>query len=348
MTISPPPHGGRLREAARHFDRPLADWLDLSTGINPCSYPLPPLDVDVWRRLPDDDDELPVIAARYYGVPATARVLAVAGSQAAIRTLPRLLPPGRIGIAPLTYSEYAPAWRRAGHEVVPVDLDGIEAALPTLDVLLVVNPNNPTTERVAPGTLLRWHETLAARGGLLLVDEAFMDASPAHSIAAHTGAPGLLVCRSVGKFFGLAGLRAGFALGEPALVDRLAAELGAWAVSGPARAVVATALADTDWQQAMRDRLQRQQSRLVALLAHHGLKAVSTPLFCWCPHPDAPALYHALAQQGILVRCFPALGGHGPSLRFGLPDDDSWARLDAGLAHAFSTPGAGAAPLTQG
>ncbi|WP_281660910.1 threonine-phosphate decarboxylase [Microvirgula aerodenitrificans] len=258
------------------------------------------------------------------------------------------MPPGRIGIAPLTYSEYAPAWRRAGHEVVPVDLDGIEAALPTLDVLLVVNPNNPTTERVAPGTLLRWHEALVARGGLLLVDEAFMDASPAHSIAAHTGAPGLLVCRSVGKFFGLAGLRAGFALGEPALVDRLAAELGAWAVSGPARAVVATALADTDWQQAMRDRLQRQQSRLVALLAHHGLKAVSTPLFCWCPHPDAPALYHALAQQGILVRCFPALGGHGPSLRFGLPDDDSWARLDAGLAHAFSTPGAGAAPLTQG
>lgn len=331
-----PPHGGRLRDAAQRFGRPLNDWLDLSTGINPSAYPPPALSADTWRCLPDDDDDLPAVAARYYGVPSAACVLPVAGSQAAIRALPRLLPPGRIGIAPLTYSEYAPAWRRAGHEVVPLPVAAIETALPTLNALLIVNPNNPTAERVAPADLLRWRDALAARKGLLLVDEAFMDATPAGSITAHAGTAGLIVFRSVGKFFGLAGLRAGFVLGEPGPVGALATELGAWTVSGPARAVAAAALADTLWQQTAREALLQREARLRSLLERHAAHVASTPLFCWLPHPAADALFTALAMRGILVRLFPACDGRTASLRFGLPGDSDWARLETGLAQAFA------------
>ena len=62
-------HGGRLRVAARRFGIPLSDWVDLSTGINPQPYPVPPLAPEVWLRLPETDDGLEAAAARYYGNP---------------------------------------------------------------------------------------------------------------------------------------------------------------------------------------------------------------------------------------------------------------------------------------
>ncbi|WP_059411078.1 threonine-phosphate decarboxylase CobD [Cupriavidus basilensis] len=329
-------HGGDLLAAERRYGRPAAGWLDLSTGINPDGYPVPALPADAWQRLPQDDDGLAALAARACGA---AHALPVAGSQAAIRALPLLLRPGRTGVAAQGYSEYAPAFARAGHEVVALaEADFARPDLPArLDHLVVVNPNNPTARTLAPDTLLRWHAQLAARGGTLLLDEAFMDCTPALSLAAHAHRPGLAVLRSLGKFYGLAGVRCGFVLAEPALLAALSAHLGHWTVAGPARAVARLALADTAWQDATRARLCQSGERLAALLRAHGLAPASHALFSWVPHADAARLHDALARQGVWTRLFDAPGnGAPPSLRLGLPParDDAWQRLDAALASA--------------
>jgi cobalamin biosynthesis protein CobC len=321
-------HGGNLREAAQRYAIPLDDWLDLSTGINPRAYPVPAVPVDAWRRLPEDADGLAELAARHYGAPAA---LPVAGSQAAIRALPSLLPRGVAGVAGLAYAEYAPAFERAGHRTALLDVGS--ATLPAgMNHVIVGNPNNPTTQRVARDTLLRWHEQLASRGGTLIVDEAFADAcGEADSLAGETGRDGLVVLRSVGKFYGLAGIRAGFVLAAKPLLDALSTMLGAWTVSGPARHAVRAAFDDRPWQDATRERLAQDSARLAAHVRRHGFEARATPLFVWFETPGAAALQHALATRGVWTRLFD----HPihPSLRIGLTgSDEDWRRF----ADAFS------------
>lgn len=330
-------HGGDLLAAVRSYGRPAADWLDLSTGINPDGYPVPALPAHAWQRLPQDGDGLAELAAQAYGAP---QALPVAGSQAAIRTLPQLLKAGRVGVAAQGYSEYAPAFARAGHQVVPLaEADFARGDLAArLDHLVVVNPNNPTGRTLAQSTLLHWHAELAERGGTLLLDEAFMDCTPALSLAALADRPGLVVLRSLGKFYGLAGVRCGFVLAQSALLAALAGQLGHWTVAGPARAVARLALADHDWQATTREHLQQAGKRLAAMLRAHGLAAVSHPLFSWVPRADAALLHDALARHGVWTRLFDAPAGVAalPSLRLGLPpaQDAAWQRLDAALASA--------------
>jgi cobalamin biosynthesis protein CobC len=323
-------HGGNLHEAATRYDIPYGQWLDLSTGINPHGYPVPPVPADAWRRLPDDDDDFAACAARYYGAPDAAHVLPVAGSQAAIRALPALLPHACVGIAPLTYSEYAPAFKRSGHEVMPLDVAS-ETLPEALMHVVVVNPNNPTADHLSAATLLHWQAQLSARGGTLLVDEAFADTMPSASLAAHAHREGLIVLRSPGKFFGLAGVRAGFVLGAPALLQSLRRTLGAWTVSGPARHAVKAAFADETWQRQMRTRLDTESARLVDLLRSHGFNTRGTPLFAWTDDPRAAALHEALARRGVWTRLFTS----SRSVRFGLPADDAeWTRFEASLHEA--------------
>jgi cobalamin biosynthetic protein CobC len=322
-------HGGNLHEAARRYRIPYDAWLDLSTGINPTGYPVPPVPAAAWRRLPDDGDGFAEQAARYYGAPTAAHVLPVAGSQSAIRALPALLPRAAVGIAPLTYSEYAPAFARAGHRVVPLDI-ACHTLPSDITHAVIVNPNNPTADFVDTDTLLRWHAQLSTRGGTLLVDEAFADAmpEPSASLVAHTGLAGLFVLRSPGKFFGLAGVRAGFVHGTPEHLAALRDQLGAWTVSGPARHAVRAAFDDREWQQAMRARLAAASARLAALLRAQRFTVRVTPLFAWSDDPRAAALHRALAQQGIWTRLFP----QPQSIRIGLPAaDDEWARFEHAL-----------------
>ncbi|AFT84924.1 threonine-phosphate decarboxylase CobD [Paraburkholderia phenoliruptrix] len=326
-------HGGNLHEAAARYRIPYEDWLDLSTGINPHGYPVPPVPADAWRRLPDEGDGLAECAAHYYGAPDAAHVLPVAGSQAAIRALPALLPRAQVGIAPLTYSEYAPAFERAGHRRVALDISW-DVLPEALTHVIVVNPNNPTAEHLSAAKLLAWHAQLSERGGTLLVDEAFVDTVPAASLAAHTNREGLIVLRSPGKFFGLAGVRAGFVLASPAVLQSLRLTLGAWTVSGPARHAVKAAFADHAWQQQMRSRLAADSARLVALLQAHGIRPRATPLFAWTDDARAAALHEALATRGVWTRLFAATG----SVRFGLPESEAeWARLQDSLRAAMET-----------
>ena len=322
-------HGGRLNQAARHWGIPLERWLDLSTGINPCPWPVPGIPMHVWQRLPEDDDGLEATARRWAGVPGEVGCLPVAGTQAAIQALPRLRSPGRVGVPAPAYSEHAEWWRAAGHEVVAFQSLPSEEQLAALDVLVWINPNNPTGGQVSRPRLMACHQQLAGRGGWLVVDEAFMDADPAETLLPETGLPGLVVYRSLGKFFGLAGLRAGLVFGSPELCNRLGEALGPWGVSHPARYVMQQALLDTNWQRATAARLRVDSDRLARLLSGAGLAPRGrTLLFVYCPHDNPHSLADSLAEQAVLVRVFE----NPPALRFGLPGTESeWQHLERAL-----------------
>lgn len=317
-------HGGRLRRAARRHGGTPQQWLDLSTGINPLPWNGAAPTPDSWARLPEDDeDDLAAAARSCYGAPAA---LPVAGSQAAIQALPHLRRPGRVAVLTPLYAEHAHRWRRAGHEVIEVGAAEGARAAGHCDVVVVANPNNPDGRRIAPGTLLDWHARLAARGGWLVVDEAFADVAPELSLAAGSAAGGLWVLRSFGKFFGLAGARLGFVLACPKQLSALAEWLGPWTVGGPARQLGALALRDRAWQETTRARLARDAQRLKALLAGAGWEtAGGCALFQWVPTLHALGLHQRLAQRRILTRLFDAPAG----LRFGLPGDEAgWTRLE--------------------
>jgi cobalamin biosynthetic protein CobC len=305
---------------------PPGEWLDLSTGINPLGWPVPVLPGEVWNRLPEVDDGLEAAARDYYGVES---LLPVAGSQAAIQALPHLRRPCRVGLLDNSYAEHRLAWARAGHTVIPLAGQGeIERQLSQLDVLVLVRPNNPTGVIFPRERLLAWHANLVARGGWLLVDEAFMDATPQQSLLIHAR-PGLIVLRSLGKFFGLAGARVGFVHAQVELLTRLADRLGPWGVSGPARWVASAALGDKAWQAEARLRLMQSGERLSELLRRYGLKPEGgCALFQWVITPRAASIHQSLARRGILIRLF----NHPHSLRFGLPGlEKDWRRLGAAL-----------------
>ncbi|TBU82027.1 threonine-phosphate decarboxylase [Pseudomonas daroniae] len=320
-------HGGRLRRAALQYAIELADWLDVSTGVAPYGLPLPEIPEQAWMRLPELDDGLEAAACAYYGV---GRLLPVAGSQAAIQCLPRLRREARVGIVSPAYAEHAAAWQREGHRVLEISEASVNRALERLDVLLLVNPNNPTGRRFSPQQLYAWHARLAARGGWLIVDEAFIDCTPEQSLAAHSHLPGLIVLRSFGKFFGMAGARLGFVLADTRLLAELEEMLGPWTVSGPTRWMATHLLEDRASQQAQRQRLVRDGQRLADLLREHDLPPTGgCALFQWIACERAALLHEFLACNGILTRLFerPA------SIRFGLPpDEEGWQRLDRALS----------------
>lgn len=321
-------HGGNLQQAAQQYGRPLADWLDVSTGINPQHYPIPALAPALFQRLPPMTDTLHAAARAYYGC---QHVLACAGSQAALQVLPTLRAPCRVAMPRTMYQEHGHAWQRAGHQVQFFDQMPDDHLLKNSDVLLLCNPNNPTGQLYLTDTLLAWHAQLAARGGWLVVDEAFMDTTPAHSLASHCGQAGLWVLRSLGKFFGLAGLRVGFLLGEPQALTQVESLLGPWTITGPSQLIATQALADSDWQQQMRAQLPLQSGQLAQLLSQHGLTPTGgTDLFQYALHPASHALQQALAKEGVWTRYFAS----PQALRFGLPPASDWPRLTQALRQA--------------
>ena len=326
-------HGGNLAAAEARFGAPPDGWLDLSTGINPRPYPVPPIPQDSWRRLPDGalDVQARQAAARYYGAADADHLLAAPGTQALIQWLPRLRAPGRVAIIGPTYEEHGAAWADAGHVVETIDADKISAAADTMDVIVVVNPNNPDGRRFEPDRLRAVADRLDRHRGLLVVDEAFADVDPTLSLCDRVDGPALVVLRSFGKFFGLAGLRLGFAVAMPAVLDRLRGLLGPWSVGGPALTIASVAFADRAWIEATRRRLAADAARLDGHLAEAGLTIVGgTDLYRLTTTADATGLHEFLGRRGILVRRFPDFPDR---LRWGLPGDDrAFGRLMEGLS----------------
>ena len=317
-------HGGNLDVACRRFGGCPEDWIDLSTGINRRPYPVGELQPRHWTALPSraEIEALYEAARSAYGTAGS--VLALAGAQAAIQLLPRLAPPGVARILAPTYNEYAPMLAVAGWRVEEVgNIDALAGA----DLTIVVNPNNPDGQRHDPARLI----ALLSKVKRLIVDESFADAVPGLSLAAEAGRGGLLILRSFGKFYGLAGLRLGFVLGHEANVAPLAAMAGPWPISGAAIEIGRRALLDRGWAEATRARLTRDCARLDELAREIGWKLIGgTPLFRLYETPDAVAAQEQLARAEIWSRVFRGKPGW---LRLGLPGDETeWVRLAAALS----------------
>jgi cobalamin biosynthesis protein CobC len=324
-------HGGDLALAREHFPDCVEPIVDLSTGINPNPYPLPKLAPGIFARLPEPEalDRLAAAAAAAYGAPSIHTVTPAPGTQILLPAVAALRPPGRAAALGPTYAEHLRVASLVGHLAEEVADVG---RLAQADLAYVVNPNNPDGRLLPRNALLAIADELHSRGGILVIDEAFMDvAETGMSLARDVGRGNIVVLRSFGKFFGLAGLRLGFALAAPELAARLKALLGPWPVSGAAIAVGKSALADLDWTQLTRASLQASAQRMDDLLvACNRFEIVGgTHLFRLVHSPSAMEIYRHLGRAGIFVRRF---ADHPEWLRFGLPGGEAaWTRLHAAL-----------------
>ncbi|QFT91753.1 Histidinol-phosphate aminotransferase [Roseovarius sp. THAF9] len=318
-------HGGNLDAAIARLGGDPADWLDLSTGINPEPYPVPPISGDAWAVLPRKSDLARLRDAAASAYATSLRVIPMNGAQGAIQLVPRLAQPGRAAIMAPTYNEHGAALRTCGWQVEEVaSADGLWGA----DLAVVVNPNNPDGRRAAPEALI----DLAAGVGLLIVDESFVDPEPHLSIGSRDCPANCVVLRSFGKFYGLAGLRLGFALASGAVADHLADLAGPWPVSGPAIEIACAALADNEWQARAVERLTQDAARLDSLASDAGWTLVGgTPLFRTYDVAEAHRAQESLAINRVWSRIFPYSDRW---LRLGLPPQTRWQQLEEAIGAA--------------
>ncbi len=302
-------HGGGLDAAVAEFGGERGDWLDLSTGINPVPYPVGDVGLEAWTALPDRAAQSRLLdAARaFWSVPEGVEIVAAPGASALIAQMPFVFAGTRVEIPAPTYNEHAAAFRACGWEVVTGDAD----------LRVVVHPNNPD------GRL--WDAPALPA----VIDESFCDVTPA---ASHVGLASdeVVVLKSFGKFWGLAGMRLGFAICAPDMAAKLRDGLGPWAVSGPALEIGARALEDISWARSTRVRLAEDAARLNALMAASRAEVVGgTNLFGLYDVGDAAAFQDRLARAHIWTRIFPYSDRW---VRLGLPTPEMWPRLEAALA----------------
>jgi cobalamin biosynthesis protein CobC len=315
MTLTKPDHGGGIDVAVDRYGGARHNWLDLSTGINPNPYPIPDIPLQYWHVLPDQApmSRLLTAARKFWNVPDGAEIVPASGVSAIIAMLPQLTTQPQISILNPTYNEFAAAF--AGH----AEITGTPAP-----VQVRVHPNNPD------GHIFTRTEIEASHNELTVIDESFCDVCPENTLVDLANKPGHIVLKGTGKFWGLAGLRLGFAIAPPDLADKITRKLGPWNISGPAQYIGEKALSDTGWAQATRAGLATMAKQVRDTLAQNGLTPLGgTDLFQLAKTEDAHALYDHLCQNHILTRVFPY---SETWIRFGLPADATQlARLNDAL-----------------
>ncbi len=324
-----PDHGGDIIWAANTFGIPHENWLDLSTGISPWSWPCENMPIEPFRTLPPNDDQLRETARKYYACDVE-HILPVPGAQFLISMIPFWVKKGRVALPSIGYREHLNAWIKAGHDTVfyrdPHEIFSmIEKG--DLNYIVIINPNNPTSEKMSPDTVLAIQSQLRQKHGqnrLLVLDEAFSDSFPELALPNTERDSNTLVLRSFGKFFGLAGVRLGFFIANPKWLSKFRDVHGPWLVSHPALWLASRALADTPWINQQRRRIKAQSEALRGFLLEHYDDAMirSSDLF-QTVFASADELYRdflAFAQQGILLR-YQSYGDHSAWLRFGLPGE---------------------------
>lgn len=312
----PRDHGGGLDAAVAAYGGTRSDWIDLSTGINPVPFPLSALGADDWTALPDTNAQQALITAarRFWSVPDDMDILPAPGASVLIALAPHLVPAGQVHIPGPTYNEHAAAFHTAGWTALDQDQPGA--------ALVAVHPNNPTGRLWTPAAL-------TTPRPLTVIDESFCDLCPGQSVVSSDLPDTALVLKSFGKFWGLAGLRLGFAIARPPMIAKLRDRIGPWAVSGPALRIGTAALADTDWAIATRARLAADAARLDAqALRADLLLRGGTDLFRLYDCADAPAVQARLARRQIWTRIFPY---STTLIRIGLPAPAHWPRVEAAL-----------------
>ena len=310
-------HGGNLQQASEIYGVSMDAWLDMSTGISPWSYPVDDLPSNVWRDLPPSNDELIATAKKYYQIDEQ-NVVVSPGSQLSIRLLPQLFAKSKVALPVLGYQEHALSWKLAGHqlcfyqnveELIQLIEDG------KVDHAVVINPNNPSCEKTTKEKLSYISNSIK---GVLLVDEAFMDfyqTAPSQipessfGSAISLNAENVIVVRSIGKFFGLAGLRLGFVIGLHPVLQKLQTLFQPWAINHASMLISRQALADTQWQEQQRLKIKAGAKQLEPLLFSlcqdfQELRIENTALFCsvFAQSIDVQKLHKQLAMLGVWTR----------------------------------------------
>lgn len=309
-------HGGAIDQMRMAYPNAPEPWIDLSTGINPWPYPRTDLSPASLAHLPTTAmyEACREAMASALGV-APGMLLLSPGSELLIRLLPDIIHPRRIAILSPTYGDHAMAWERVGAEIIHTP-DPLSCS-DRVDAIVLCHPNNPDGRLFDLDSLEATRQKLAARGGWLIIDEAYADLVPSQSLAPEGGADGLIILRSFGKFFGLAGVRLGAMLAPAPIRKAMSKRLGVWPVSGSALEIGARAYADTDWQVRTRERLHAAARELDVALKAAGLSLTGgTDLFRLVETEDAHAVFHRLATAGVYVRRFEGSSTH---LRIGLP-----------------------------
>ena len=310
-------HGGDLDAAARRYGIPKDEWIDLSTGLNPCAYPVANIPAHVFAELPYLRDEFINAAKTYYDF---NNLLAVNGTQMAIQVLPRVLKKVGVLLPSLGYQEHLKHWQQSGQVNEFYDSSDETLACEQIDQsikenscqhLLIINPNNPSGLLFSVQQINQWANALN-EGCYVVVDEAFMDLTPHQSVLGEGMAKNIIVLRSFGKFFGLAGIRLGFVLSkDKVLLKEIENKLGLWSVNGPAQHIATQALQDVSWQQETINRLPIDSEKNKKVFSKvflsddiHLIKQAHTGLFSsyWLEAFQAYSLYDFFARNSILLR----------------------------------------------
>ena len=330
-SITPLVHGGQLKIMAERFAIPMEKWLDLSTGIAPFSYPIPAIPTSVWQRLPEPSAALQSAACDYY---QTHHLLPISGSQTIIQLLPHITKQqgyaeSRVWLPEIGYQEHRKSWQGAAYQTKVYKDIGALKQLNERDIVILINPNNPSGTLYSCQQVAQLFSQIQRNNGLLIIDEAFMDGTPQHSFINQTSSPNLIILRSLGKFFGLAGLRLGFVSASNTWIDIFKANLGPWNINGPAQYIGQQALADSAWQNKQRHLLTTHSQQLAKLLQRtFKTTPKGTILFQTVKCEKAEIIFDKLCQQGIYVR----LCDEKNALRFGIPTNNELLRLELALS----------------
>lgn len=232
-------------------------------------------------------------------------------------------------------------WRAAGSPDEPrLELDEDALLATGARIIYLCSPNNPTGTVIDRAAI----ERIVARApGVVIVDEAYFEFSGWSAVSLLPGAPRLLVTRTFSKAFGLAGLRVGYAIGDPMLVREVAKARGPYALSAYAEpAAIAALREDLEWMRAHVAEAVAVRRRLAGALAAAGWKVYPSGGNFVLAVPDerlppVASIARTLRGAGIAVRAFSDLPGIGGALRITVAP---WPQMERLLA---ALPVAGAA-----
>ncbi len=326
-------HGGDIERAAREAGVPPDRILDFSSNINPMG--LPPRAAErlareaqnprTWTSYPDHEyTELRSLLSRYAAVPRESIVIA-AGADSLIYAAVRALAPKRCVIPIPAFSEYERACSAFGCETVSLMLNSEFRLTPVFsqllragDVLILNNPHNPSGACASRTEMLDHIAVARGAGAVVLADEAFIDYIPDAAVTEHAAMTGGIVSiRSLTKFFGCPGLRAGYAVARPDIARKITAQIPPWPVTTLAANALAEALQDTEYATHAREENRNARAILSAALSSLGflvLPGAANFLFVRVPRGcDAVQVHRALIRgHAILVRECDSFSGLEP------------------------------------
>jgi len=319
---------------------PTPAFLDLSDNVNLWGVPpaaaralSEPLAAQPSVYPRSDPSELRAALASYAGVQPEQVVTGCGSDDVIDGALRAFAAPGeKVAYSAPSFSMLVNFARVNGLEPAPVpfredgDIDPDALLARRAAITYICSPNNPTGTGVSVAALER---VVSRAEGLVLVDEAYGEFSGRSAVPLLPGAPQLLVTRTLSKAFGLAGLRVGYGLAAPEVVQVLEKVRGPYKVNVLGEKAALAALGeDVPWVLRHVEEAVANRERLRVSLEAFGLRALpSSANFLCLPVSDSAALGRGLLGEGIKVRVLRALPGIGDAIRVGVGPWDGMERL---------------------